>query len=268
MMDAVTKALSDIKRQIPRQILEDVFRIRYNARHAGLKSIDDSIINQVIQPRVMIDCSLLGGDEVLLPMESAELDNIDAITQVYHFPKAMTNDRSIVSVLAIEYYNPFMTAWMNPATGQCQAPFNLQLGRMMSNVHAPQPKTFNARTTLIGENTVLVKGFNLPVGNYGMRVILEYGNRMAGLNPRHYKHFSKLCVLATKAHCYNVRVIDIGEAELSGGRELGRYNQVVDGYSDADEQYEDYLEAKWPKIAMLGDDESMTQFYRLQVRGF
>ena len=63
-------------------------------------------------------------------------------------------------------------------------------------------------------------------------------------------------------------MIDIGEAELSGGRELGRYNQVVDGYSDADKQYEDYLEAKWPKIAMLGDDESMAQFYRLQVRGF
>jgi hypothetical protein len=267
MLDAVSKAMQDIKRKIPRQILNEAFRFMGSARANSIASIDDSIRQRVINNRVMVDVSLLGGSEMRLPLDSAEIEYVDSITQIYRFPKSITNGRSIMTALSLEFYNPYMTQWLIPAQGTQQAPLTLQLGRMMVDVHTPQPKTFTGRTTVIGENAILVQGFNMPISNYCMRVVLEYTERMQELNPRYYTDFSKLCVLAAKAYCYWAIIIDSGEAKISAGRELGVFMSELEKYSDADDQYEE-LKETWPAIAMLNDDESMKNLLALQCRGF
>ena len=68
MLDAVSKAMQDIKRKIPRQILNEAFRFMGSARANSIASIDDSIRQRVINNRVMVDVSLLGGSEMRLPL--------------------------------------------------------------------------------------------------------------------------------------------------------------------------------------------------------
>lgn len=267
MLDALSRALADVKRQVPTQILNEAFKSYLPFNRSKLTSIDNEITNNVIRPRVMMDCSLLGGQEVRIPLTEAEYEMVDATTQIYRFPKELTNNRTIISALAVEFYNPYMMSWLPQPDNMCQSPLTLQMGKQMIDAYTPQPKTFNGRITMVGENTILLQGFNLPTSNYVLRCLLEYDDYMSGLNPRHYRYFARLCILAVKAYCYHALFIETGEAEIRAGRELGKWMQILEGYSDCEDQYQELLE-KWPKLAMLSDDESMSHFYRQMVRGF
>lgn len=266
-MDAITKSLTDIKMQLPRPILEAVFRNTAAQRARSLLGLDDSISQSVIFPRVLVDCSLLGGDELHLPLQYADIEQIDNQTLILRFSKAVTNDRSILTVLGIEFSNPSSTAWLAPVVGTNQSPQVLQTGKMMVDVHAPVPSTFSSRAVLVGENTVMITGFNSPPVNFYLRCIVEYSSRMSSLSPRYYHHFSKLAVFATKAYIFNAYEIEIAEAQLSGGREIGKFGEIVGRYEDANESYQDYLETKWSKIAFLNDQQSYHALLRSMIRG-
>lgn len=266
-MDPVTKALSDIKNNIPRGILETVFRAEYGRGGRAMNSLDQNILIKVINSRVVVDCSLMGGDEVHLPLTNAVIEEVDAQTIILRYPKSATNDRSILTVLGVEFSNPQSTAWLSPMVGVQQGPHTLQLSKMMVDVHAPVPTTFTSRVTLIAENTIALTGFTAPPANFVLRCILEYNARMSSMNPRYFHHFSTLAVFATKAYIFNNYELEMAEAQLSGGRELGKFNDIVSRYEDANQSYEDYLKEKWQKISFMNDQPSYHQLWRMMTRG-
>lgn len=253
--------------QMPRPILEAVFRNTAARNSRSLLGLDDAILQAVIFPRVLVDCSLLGGDELHIPLQYADIQQIDNQTLILRFPKSVTNDRSILTVLGIEFSNPSSTAWLAPVVGTNQSPQSLQTGKMMVDVHSPVPSTFSSRTVLVGENTVMVTGFNSPPVNFYLRCIVEYSSRMASMSPRYYHHFSKLAVFATKAYVFNAYEIEVAEAQLSGGREIGKFGEIIGRYEDANESYQEYLEEKWAKIAFLNDQQSYHALLRSMIRG-
>lgn len=266
-MDAITKSLSDVKMQIPRPILEAVFRNSAMRQSRSLLGLDDSIAQAVIFPRVLVDCSLMGGDELHLPLQAASIEQVDNQTLVLRFPKSATNDRSILTVLGIEFSNPSSTAWLAPVVGTNQAPQVLQTGKMMVDVHAPVPSTFSSRAVVIGENTVMLTGFNSPPVNFYLRCIVEYSSRMSSLNPRYYFHFSKMAVLAVKAYIFNAYELEVAEAQLSGGREIGKFGEIIGRYESANDDYLEYLSTEWGKLALLNDQQSYHALLRSMIRG-
>lgn len=265
-MDAIVKALSDIKMQIPRPILEEVFRHLQGPRNRNMIGLDDGISQMVIFPRVLVDCSLLGGDEMHLPLTSGTIQQVDNQTILVRFPKSITNERSILTVLGVEYSNPASAAWLAPVLGTSQSPHVLQQGKMMIDVHSPIPSTFTSRVILVGENTVQLTGFTSPPANFYLRCVLEYSERMASLSPRYYHHFSKLAVLAVKAFIFNQYELEVAEAQLSAGRELGKFGQIIDRYEDANDTYEEYLKTKWAKVAFMNDQPSYHTLLRSMIR--
>jgi hypothetical protein len=266
-MDAIVKSLSDVKMQVPRPILEAVYRNRVTRGARNLIGLDESIKQAVISTRVLVDCSLLGGDEMHIPMSSANITQIDDQTLKLYFPKSATNDRSILTVLGIEFSNPSSTAWLSPPVGADQSPLGLQIGKKMLDVHGPIPSTFSSRCVLTNENTVVITGFNAPPVNFYLRCILEYSERMSSLNPRYYYHFSKLVVWAVKAHIFNVYELEVAEAELSGGRELAKFGEIIGRYSDSNELYSEYLREKWQKLSFMNDQPSYHGLLRSMIRG-
>lgn len=266
-MDAIAIAVRDIKLHVPRPILEAVFRDFAGHRGRQLVSIDSVLTQTIIRGRVLTDCSLLGGDEMTLPLTAGQIEQVDNQTLVTRFSKAATFDRTILTVLGIEFTNPAATAWMSPVVGTSQSPHMLQVAKMMTDVHAPSPSTFTSRAIIIGENAVMVTGFTAPPANFHLRCILEYSESMNSLNPRYYLIFSKLCVLATKAHIFNAYEIEVAEAQLSAGRELSKFGEIIGRYESASEDYSEFLSTKWAKIAFMNDQTSYHALLRGQVRG-
>ncbi|MOA51142.1 hypothetical protein D3C78_1742520 [compost metagenome] len=74
-------------------------------------------------------------------------------------------------------------------------------------------------------------------------------------------------VLATKAYIFTNIALPMDQAELSGGMALGRFKEIVDGYADAYEQYEQYFEETWRKVAIFNDPEANKRHLKLLTGG-
>jgi hypothetical protein len=88
---------------------------------------------------------------------------------------------------------------------------------------------------------------------------------MSTLPPGAYPFFSKLCELAIKAYIHNTLIIQINTAELQNGQELGRFKEVVDGYADANDQYQDYLMTTWREVAAYSDAVTARDYARVNI---
>ncbi len=260
-MDPIQKALMDVKYKIPPQILETVFiRSEFGYRPLPI-TVDSQICEKVIYPRVLTDCSLLGGTQVVIPMVGINPDYLDLTTIVYRIPKDRTQGRTITRVLSMEIGFGSM---YGSAIVQAQSGYSAvaDAASTIVNSHAPIPLVSTAHLRLIAENTVLVtERASLP-DNVGLRCYLDYDERLSQLRPTAYIHFSQMVELAVKAYIYNTSTISIGQAQLSGGMELGRFREIVDSYADANELYTTFIEEKWRRILLMNDPTSRERHLR------
>jgi hypothetical protein len=266
MLSALSKATDECKFRIPRTILDVVF-IRRTQNWKDLPvSIDEMILRNVIRPRVMIDCNLLGGTEAFINLEGVQYTRTDDYTSVYRIPKTLTQGRSIIVVKNITFTDPTKISSYGIAAGT-QNTTMLQTGSAVMDAHGSIPVTSTARVQLIGENVVMVRDTVVLPANIYLRCILENDETLSHLQLASYRHFSELCVLAVKAYIYNEYVIEMDVGELLGGMQLGRFKEIVDTYAEADELYRTYLVEKWQKVAVMQDTEQFTRLLRLMIGG-
>lgn len=259
MLAPLQKAVDEIKASIPRQILEQVF-VERNQYLRGLPiSLDETIINKVLRPRVLVDCNLVGGTEVLIPLYNLQPFKTSDNEYVYRIPKERTQNRSINSVLSISFSNSYRFVNKNHV-GLLQATGAAGIASKVVNAASSIPLVSTDRVQLIGENTVLFYSPEFINTDIVLRAILAHDENMAHLQLRSYLPFSALCVLAVKAYIYNELVITMDMGQLSGGQSLGRFKEIVDGYADSNELYATYLREKWTKISLMNDKESFSRF--------
>jgi hypothetical protein len=67
-------------------------------------------------------------------------------------------------------------------------------------------------------------------------------------------------VWAVKAYLYNKLIVPINSGYLSGGQELGMFKSVLEGYSDAEENYQTYLKEIWGQVAFMNDTSRYSYF--------
>lgn len=272
-MNPISKAAYEVTRRIPPQILKEVFRDKsYNWRSTPV-TIEEQIKNKVIKDRVLVDCNLVGGTEVLIPLYNVANERSDDYTFVYYIPKSATQNRSIMSVLSMSYlssssYSTQAGMYNNTLTGSGNG---ATLGGAASALHlaaSPAPPVSTARVQLIAENTVMVRDTTPILANGQLRCILGNDEDFNHLQMRSVLAFCKLVELAVKNYIYNEYSVEIGLAFLSGGQELGRFKEIVDTYSDAGEQYLEYIDNVWRKVSMMNDAESYTRFLKMHVGGY
>lgn len=266
-MMPVSKALDEVKFRIPKQILDTVFvqRNQQNWRQTAI-SIDESIMAQVIRPRVLVDANLVGGTEALIPLDGLQSERTNDYTSVYRIPKDRTQGRSIQAVLNITYSDPTKVSSYGIAAGQNNTAM-MQAGSAVMDAMGTIPVTSTARVQLIGENVVMVRDTVILPANIYLRCVLANDENLAHLQLKSYRAFSDLVVHAVKAYIFNNYAIEMDIGQLHGGQQIGRFKEVVDGYADAEELYQTYLTEKWQKIAMMNDNESYTRYLRTLIGG-
>lgn len=265
-MNALRKALDDLKFVIPKPILKAVFTERRSWSSVQSPSLDDQILNEVIRPRVLVDCNLVGGHEVTISLIGLAYSEVDSNSVVYRIPKDRTQNRSIVSVLNITYVD------LNAVGGQtgfvsCGVTAEQSAAQGLLDAIQPMPMIATTRVSLIGENVVLLRDNIRPPGNAYLRCIIGHDEAMSHLSPRSYRPFAKLVEYAVKSHIYNEYIVEMDMGELRGGLNLGKFKEVIENYADAEELYDTYFRERWQKISFQQDRETMGRFIKMITGG-
>ena len=269
-MSAITKAIFDIKQTIPIEVLNLAFLPRDNNFNVAPLSLDEYIKDKVIMKRVMQDANIVGGRTALVPLNTVAPIYSDPFTCVYRVPKSLTQGCDIVSALSVNYY-PYSIVGSGLGTSYFPAGLfnNTSLvtagAQRIADSYSDVPPISVACVDLIGPNTVVVRDFYRTTYAFFLRCILANEENLNNINPRSWIKFSKLCILAVKSYIYNTMVIELDRAYLMGGQELGAVKEIIERYSDAEEQYIEYLETKWQKVAFINDQFAYNRFLKLQV---
>lgn len=266
-MNAITRAVDTVKFRIPRRILEEVFVERSARWRQAPKSIDECILEQVVRPRVLVDCNLVGGTEAFVYLDDIPYERMNDYTSVYRIPKTKTQGRSILSVLNITFADPTKVSSYGIAAG-AQNTTLLQAGQAVMDAYGALPVTSTHRVQLIGENTIMVRDTIVLPPDVYLRCILANDENMSHIQMRSYQAFCKLVELAVKSYIYNDQIIELDIGKIRGGQEIGKFKEIVDGYADAEEQYQEYLTTTWQKVAYMNDNETFTRFVRSLVGGY
>lgn len=260
-MNPIQKAIADIKFKIPQDILMATFTYREFGMRAPLINLDTMIRQHVIEAKVKVDCDLVGGIEVEVPIGGVLPEYLDYSTMVYRIPKSLTQNRSISRVLAVTMGSGLMagTAMVGSTT------HSHMLGAVEGVMAAvsPIPIVSTAYIRLIAENTILVTDQIRFPGTAFLRCYLENDADFSHLRSTTYHKFAKLVELATKAYIFNELAIPVARAELVGGQDLGRFKEILDGYADAAELYDTFLEETWRKVAIMDDRMSHERHLRM-----
>lgn len=265
-MNAIQKALSDVKFRIPKEILEAAFIDDETNRSPVPITLDAMIREKVITPRVLVDMNLAGGKLHMVSLDTVMPEYADNYSAVFRIPKDLTDGRTISRVLALAYgdqrnYGNHIASVQN---------FNA-LGDAVNGVvasHVGVPVTETTSVSLIAENTVLLTDMVALPGRRHLRCYLDHDDELSQLRAPVIPFYSELVTLAVKAYIYNHLIMRIGRDRMVGGRDLGVFRQIVEAYADSEELYSTFIREKWRKINMFNDDLSRRRLTRLSSGGY
>lgn len=267
-MNPITKALDEVGFRIPRQILQVVFVEPYQHFRDSAVDIKEMINHLVLRQRVLIDCNLVGGTEVRIPLDDLTGETVDGgYTTVYRIPKSKTNGRSIMSALDVTYGSLYQNLGGYSVNTLATASPAMQIGSAVMDAQLRTPYVSTARVDLIGENVVMVQDSIILPANLFLRCVLENDENLNNIQVRSYPIFARLVELAVKSYIYNTYVIQLDMGELRAGLQVGRFKEIIDGYADAEQMYQEYLNEKWRKVAFMNDKETYQRYISLLVGG-
>lgn len=267
-MNPIQKALDLIKFEIPPQILRTFF-VSSNLinRHQNV-NIDENILAQVIRPRVLVDCSLVGGAEININMNGLASDIVDPLTTVYRIPKERTQGRSIMSVLSIAYVDAnSLVNWGNTIPTCDVSALGTAAGALLSS-QTPPAVAGTARVRIIGDNVIEVRDAQRMATYGSCRAIVANDENMSHLQPRSYYDFAELCLHAVKGYIYNEYIVDIDMGQLHAGQNIGRFKDEIEKYADSNENYRVFLHERFTKVQVLNDTETTNRFIKALVGGY
>ena len=253
-MDAIQKSLMEIKYSIPAEILSDVFLTHSN--YSPNVSLDEQLRSLVIKPRVLVDCDLVGGIMMHVPISNCQLIHHSEDEMVLFVPKTLTNGKSIMSAMSVSD---------RPVDGGGSDGSLVSAAERMMSSSSPSGTAHSGRIELVAENTVLIRDY-MSFGTFGY-ITIRVGNdaNMSNIDPRSYGVFTRLVVLAVKSYVYNKLRISFRINSAMGGYDSGRVDAYIDELSTAEEEYGELLRNVWGKVATINDTQSHSKFIRSMV---
>jgi len=275
MSGAIQKALDEIFFQIPIEVLQLAFTSQNIFLTQRQVSIPAMIREEVIERRVRIDLDCAGASQVAIPLTGLVPEYLDQYTRVFIIPASLTDGRSISATLSVSFGQYGMYGYPNALSqGQFSAgmPGTDQsvLTNMIDNLNnarRPIAQVSSANVRLIAENTVMITEVIQPTAELYLNCLLGSDQELTHIQPPYWPMFSELVVWATKAYVYRKLNIQLDTGALVGGQGLGRIREVVDGYSDAEQTYQDMRREKLGKMLFLNDPTRRKQHLRLLIGG-
>lgn len=266
-MSAINIAVRDILRKIPRRVLERTFKVEHRFTRFSPTNIEQQILQKVIRPVVLMDCNLIAGIDALIDLSRVPREDLPDFTSVYRINKELTNGRTILQALHIRFIQPNVNNNLSMG-GLCGRSGILMGAKAVVDAAADIPNVSTHHVEVIGENMIRVFGSSyIPLSSF-LHCVVEYDDNMQSLSPRSWPIFSEACVLATKAYIYNELDIEIDEGEILGGHSFGAIRRIVDGYSDAAEQYDEFRRERLQKVLNMQEGARMNEYLQLMVGGY
>lgn len=272
-MNLIKMAIDKVKYSIPRPLLKEAFAsVSYNptqrrfmtGQHTNI-SIDQMIEDVVIRDRVKVDLDLCSGVETTIDISNYAAEYIDDYNTVYRLDEEILGGRVLTNVYEILYgdgstrhHDGERPCGSSPMTGAAAG---------MLNVHMPMPKVSSARVSIIAHNTILVSDTVRTPYRLYLKCQVAHEKSMSNLSPAYAHVFFNLVRLATQAYVYNSLVINVDEAVVRSGVEIGRFREKLDEYSDSFSLYEEYLQEEWKQVAIMNSKETYDAIKMLVVGG-
>lgn len=258
-MNTLGFMLNEIKHTIPSHILNLAFE---NKTFRVVTSIDDRIMNNVIRARLMPHLNVASQESLLVYRGDCQVVTNNEYETVYRVPKRVTGGRAIVNVTILADGSGLYSAsnGVYAGTSDIQA-----FGQKMMNNIGTLNLVQTAKIDLIAENTILVYDSSVEAGDFYFNVILENDANLTNINPRAYIELSKLAVLITKAYIYNKVVVELEKNQLYQGHELGIVREIINEYNTAEDDYLEYYDTVWRKVAFMQNSQNMDKYIRLMT---
>lgn len=268
-LNPIDKAIADIKFAIPKQILKKVFLSNQSFWSPQNTSLEEQIKLLVIQAKVLPDCDIVGGTKVYIPTSNIPREYTDQFTIIFRVPKTLTQGRTITSVLGMGYLeaNSYAQYAGGAQMNQCSINTTSENALALFAANASVPVSSTAECTLVAENTVMVKDTLFIKPNGYLWCELANPTNLSNIQIRSLPYFSRLCVMAAKAFVYNEYIVQLDEGEIKGGHTLGVFRNIVESYSEALTEYNEFLTTTWASVAFMNDARSYTDYIRMQVGG-
>lgn len=270
-MNALIYSINEINFQIPHELLQAGILFDENEATINLTSLDDKILNKVIKKRVLLDANIVGGIQDVIPLNGINPIQSDYYYTIYNIPNEMTRNKEIISVLNMTilpmtgFLGTNFSGGQGSTLGMTGGMTNsnnalINVSNRIGNSVAPGGLLANTLIDIVGHNTVMIQAAYHFLTNVGLRVVLANDTNLNNIQPRSYKDFSLMCVLAVKSYLYNKLIVPINSGYLSGGQELGMFKNILESYSSAEEEYRTYINEIWGGIAKMNDT---TTYHRL-----
>lgn len=252
-MDAVSYALAEVCDRIPPQVLKLVFRPEARTLRHESRDVEYAIRDRVIEGRVRRTVNAVGATEIDIPLAGLGRTDINRYMYTYKIPMTLTGGREISSAIAL-------THGINAASGYGSATSSNNPANMIETAamrvmtsHEPVAVNQTSNVSIIAMNTILVEDYTPISATSFLRCLLTSDKDYSHIKPAYYGKFAELVVLAVKSYIYNVYDVELGMGKIVGGVELSEIRNVVDRYSNADEEYLDYVENTWRKVVSQND---------------
>jgi len=258
-MNAIGKAVDDIKFGIPNMILEKAFG------GSEFVTIDNAIIMKVIRRRVLVDINLIGGESIIVNITNCRFVKVgdDLVVTI---PKELTKNRKMINALSL-LNTPHRSHRGNyvPQTGlQHTTGMNTEMNKVIDSI-ATMPVVQTSDVELVASEKVLIRDMDFFVNDVTMTVVIENDKELNNLDRKSYMAFSKLTKLAVEAYIYNELRVSVEKGSLYSGHELSVLKDTVNEYADSLEMYEEFLKDKWPKISFMNDKKRMMKFTKSTI---
>ena len=258
-MNALQNAIKDVKFAIPPEILVIAFSEQDRTLN-NMINLDDRMLSSVIRPRVLVDCNIVGGIETRIDLNKCVVNWLSNREFVVEVPKELSNNRSIITVLSL-----VSNVIYSRTTRYNDTPDIVSVGMDLMNNLGSETVVQTSRMEMLSDNVILISDPSIHIINGILRCIVENSPNMENIHPRSYNAFSKLVILAVKSYIYNTLVVKLDKGYIYGGHELGIIKDIIDNYSTAEEDYQEYLTTVWNKVAFINDSEKMNRFIRMNI---
>lgn len=262
-MNVIDNAIKTVNYSIPNPILEYAFIDNDPYRQYVSMSRDALIRHEVIDNRVMVDCNLVGGEQVVVPIDPIPVQIIDGGRALYRIDKKYLQGRRILNVLGVSTGDHRLDTYSN---SYCSTSVITDSISTLLDAATGNDSGSSNRVRLIGENTILLED-RLTYNQLYLRCFLSNDNNFSNFSPRSTIHFTKLVVLAVKSYVYNSCVLEVDAGQLHGGMTIGRFREIIDQYSDAEAEYLEYLTGTFASVSFQQDGEAHRRHLKIISSG-
>ena len=265
-MDNTNYLLERIHLHIPEEILVIGFNSYTNR---GMFSIDYAIKEQIVFGIVLKDCCLFSGKIKKIELQE---DFVQRVSQqpsiipygaysLYKIPEEYREHQPITYAIDISYPITDIYPYTTPiegTSGSLQQLADNSISSYTGYGNAPKPLV-----TATPPDIIKLTPPQMTHVNWLIACIIGYDQSFTNISPGLLQSLSKMCVEATKMWLYKNLIIKIDQGLLVGGKELGKFKDIIESYTDANEKYEEYLMDF--RGASQFDNDSLVEWVSLMV---